>query len=597
MAQSAKNDQTDMSPGGYMTESVARLGQALGEVMRSPGFSQPQRRYDPAAVVSAVGDVMAGVMAQPAKVLEAQMEAVHHWNQLWCGMLLPDGAEKPVVTPERGDRRFRDEKWETSPYFRQIKDSYLLACKQMRTLVQASGEEDKSKRALAELLLEQYLNAVAPTNFALTNPEVLRRTVETGGANLVSGFANMLSDMADGRGIVRRRTDEDAFVLGENIACTPGAVVYQNDLMQLIQYTPTTDKVRARPMIYVPPLVNKYYMIDLQPSSSLVKWLVDQGNTVFVVSWVDPDESHRHCEVDDYVGRGVLEAVEQVRDATGEKAVDLFGFCMGGTLISMAMAVLAARKKGDKIGTATLIGALIDFTDMMEWSAFVNEAHVEALDVHVGEKGYIDKNELQQLFSMMRANDLIWSSYVSHYLLDKESPPSDLLFWFEDGSHIPQAFLSSYNRKLLVDNHLREPGQVTLLGEKLDLTKVKAPVTIIGLKDDHVSSWVSVYEGHKYFGGPVEFVLGGSGHNAGVINPPHRNKHGYWLNDALGDDPQDWFANAGKHEGSWWPHWQTWLEQQDGGAKVPARELGCGSLEVLEPAPGSYVLGGVKQQK
>lgn len=574
----------------YCVESFRKLGEALTTFVRQPPVYKPSRRYDPMAVLSAWGDVVSGAVMHPDRMLKAQTDAMTEWGRFWTSIWDTSGAAEPVVAPERGDRRFKGEKWETSPWFRSVKDSHLLMAKQMREMIEASTEEDPSKRALASLLLEQYLNAVAPTNFVLTNPEVMQRTVDTGGANLVAGFANLLTDMADGRGLIRRRTDENAFVLGENLACTPGQVIYQNDLMQLIQYVPTTKTVRARPLLYVPPLVNKYYMIDLQPRSSLVKWLVDQGQTVFLVSWVDPDESHRHCEVDDYVGRGVLEALDKVLECTGQESVDLFGFCMGGTLIAMADAVLAARGEIAKVGSSTLIGALVDFDDMKEWSAFVNEAHVDALDGHLETKGYIDKDELQQLFSLMRSNDLIWSSFVSHYLLDKETPPSDLLFWFEDGSHIPHAFLRSYNRKLLLEDHLRVPGAVELLGEKLDLTKVTAPMMIVGLKDDHVSAWTSVYRGHQYFGGPVEFVLGGSGHNAGVINPPSANKHGYWVNEELEPDASEWLKKAGKHEGSWWPHWLAWLARNDEGGEVAARQPGCGKLKPIEPAPGSFVL-------
>lgn len=574
----------------YCVDALRKLGEALTTFVRQPPVYKPARRYDPMAVLAAWSDVVSGAVMHPDRMMKAQMDAMTEWGRFWTSMWDTTGAAEPLVAPERGDRRFKGEKWEASPWFRSVKDSHLLIARQMREIIDASTEEDPSKRALASLLLEQYLNAVAPTNFVLTNPDVLQRTVDTGGANLVAGFANLLTDVAEGRGLIRRRTDENAFVLGENLACTPGQVVYQNDLMQLIQYTPTTEKVRARPLLYVPPLVNKFYMIDLQPKSSLVKWLVDQGQTVFLISWVDPDESHRNCEVDDYVGRGVLEALDKVLECTGESSVDLFGFCMGGTLIAMADAVLAARGEIAKVGTSTLIGALVDFDDMKEWSAFVNEAHVDALDGHLEDKGYIDKDELQQLFSMMRANDLIWSSFVSHYLLDKDTPPSDLLFWFEDGSHIPQAFLRSYNRKLLLEDHLRVPGAVELLGEKLDLTKVTVPMMIIGLKDDHVSAWTSVYRGHQYFGGPVEFVLGGSGHNAGVINPPSANKHGYWVNEDPEPEAQDWLKKAGKHEGSWWPHWLAWLARNDEGGEVAARQPGCGKLKPIEPAPGSFVL-------
>lgn len=588
---SATEDANAQGSVDYLIEACAKLATSFQHFVANPPTVKSSRSYDSLSVFSAMADVMNGVMKQPERLLEAQMNAASDWSKLWQDIWMPGSVDEPIVAPERGDRRFSDTQWDSSQYFRQLKQIHLLAAKQLRQLVQSSSEEDKGKRAMAELILEQYLNAVAPTNFVFTNPKVLRRTVESCGANLISGFANLLEDMATGHGIVQRRTDDSAYKLGENLACTPGAVVYQNHLMQLLQYTATTKDVRKRPLVYVPPLVNKYYMIDLQPQSSLIKWLVDQGHTVFVVSWVDPDESHRHCGVEDYVETGVLEALEQALKVSGADSADFFGFCMGGTLISIASAVLAARGQGDKLGTVTLIGALVDFADMMQWSAFVNEAHVEALDVHIGERGFIAKEELQRLFSMMRANDLVWSSFVNHYLLDAEAPPSDLLFWFEDGSHIPEAFLRTYNRKLLLEDRLREPGAVTMLGEHLDLTKITAPITIIGLKDDHVSSWKSVFRGQQYFGGEVQFILGGSGHNAGVINPPDRKKHGYFTNDATIEDPDVWLASAAKHEGSWWPHWSEWLYANDAGGTVPARKLGGGKLKIIEPAPGSYVLG------
>ncbi|MES2493589.1 MAG: alpha/beta fold hydrolase [Pseudomonadota bacterium] len=585
------DDQTNgPAPVDYMIEAYSKLATSFQHFLASPPAVKPSRSYDSLSVFSAMSDVMKGVMRQPEQLLQAQMTAARDWSKLWQDMWSPGGGESTVV-PERGDRRFNDAAWDDSQYFRHLKKTHLMLSQQLRKLVQSSPEEDKSKRAMAELLVEQYLNAVAPTNFVFTNPRVLRRTVETCGANLVAGFANLLEDLSTGHGIVQRRSDPGAFELGVNLACTPGAVVFQNELMQLIQYEPTTPDVRKRPLVYVPPLVNKYYMIDLKPEASLVKWLVDQGHTVFVVSWVNPDENHRHCGVEDYVGIGVIEALEQARKASGAETADFFGFCMGGTLISIASAVLTARGEGDKIGSITLIGALVDFADMMQWSAFVNEAHVEALDVHVGERGFIAKEELQRLFSMMRANDLVWSSFINHYLLDSEAPPSDLLYWFEDGAHIPEAFLRTYNRKLLLEDRLREPGAVTMLGEQLDLTQIASPITIIGLKDDHVSSWKSVFRGIQSFGENVQFILGGSGHNAGVINPPQRNKHGYWTNSSATDDADAWLAGATKHEGSWWPLWSEWLYANDPEGTVPARKPGGGKLKVIEAAPGSYVLG------
>lgn len=569
------------------TNSLENVAAAMSNLMANPPIPEHGRKYDLMLVFTAVADVAMAMSRDPGLMIKTQIAAMEEWGNLWRSAWSPADDSEPVIAPERGDRRFHDEEWEKNPYFKQIKQNYLLASRQLRTMVASNEKVDPAKRAMAEFLLEQFLNAVAPTNFVVSNPEVLRKTLETGGANLVSGFANFLSDAREGRGIVRRRAP-DSFTPGKTIAATPGSVVFQNDLMQLIQYDPATDQVRKRPLLYVPPLVNKYYMIDLQPKSSMVRWLVEQGHTVFVISWVDPDESHRHCEIDDYIGRGVVAAMDAIADATGEKMVDLFGFCMGGTLIAITLAYLAAKKQ-HRVGSATLIGSLVDFGDMREWSAFLMEAHVDALDSHVSKKGYIDKDELQQLFSLVRSNDLIWSSFINHYLLDREAPPSDLLYWFEDGSHIPQGFLRSYNKTFLLDNHLRVPGAVTVLGEALDLTQVKTPITIIALKDDHVSAWTSVYDGAKLFGGPVRFVLGGSGHNAGVINPPSANKHGYWVNETLTDTAETWFDQAEKKPGSWWTDWANWLGVQAGNDLVPARKVGSGKLAAIEAAPGSFV--------
>jgi polyhydroxyalkanoate synthase len=360
-------------------------------------------------------------------------------------------------------------------------------------------------------------------------------------------------------------------------------VVYQNHLFQLIQYTPTTDKVAAEPLLYVPPLVNRYYMIDLVPRQSLVKWLVDEGRTLFVISWVNPSEAHKDKGVGDYVLDGVVEAISQVRGRTGHSP-DLFSFCLGGTLVAIALAWLAARKRSNEVNSATLIGSLVDFADMRDWSAFVHEGHLAALEDHLEDQGFIDSLELQRLFAAMRANDLIWSSVVNHYLLDRPAPPSDLLYWFEDGARIPAAFLKSYNRDLLLNNKLKEPAGFEVGGVPIDLAKIKNPMLVLALKDDHVSAWEAVYRGARHLG--ADFILGGSGHNAGVINPPSANKHGFWTNGANPAGAGEWLATATRHEGSWWPTWTGWLTEHGSKKMVLAREIDDG----IEPAPGSYAM-------
>ncbi|HEY0116522.1 MAG TPA: class I poly(R)-hydroxyalkanoic acid synthase [Allosphingosinicella sp.] len=559
-----------------LTQSWDEALKAMQGALATPLAGAKSRPFDPMTVASAMNDFAFRMAARPDALVGAYVQGVQQWTDFWLKAANP--AAEPL--PKSKDRRFASKVWQEDPWYRAIRDSYLLASEQLRGLV-AKDESDGPNKAMVGFLLESWLNAVSPTNFAMTNPDVVERTVETKGANLARGFANMLEDLAEGKGVVRRRTDPNAFVKGETIAATPGKVVHQNKLFQLIQYDPATPDVAAEPLLYVPPLVNRFYMIDLVPRQSLVKWLVDQGRTVFVVSWVNPTEEHRGCAVEDYVVDGVIEALGVVAKRTGARP-DFFSFCLGGTLVAIALAYLAAEGRGDEVNSATLIGSMVDFADMRDWSAFVHEAHLDALDEHLAKQGYIDSVELQRLFSAMRANDLIWSSVVNHYLLDKQAPPSDLLYWFEDGARIPAAFLSSYNRELLHGNRLREPGAFVVRGVPIDLTAIEAPILSIALKDDHVSAWSAVYDGARLL--KADFVLGGSGHNAGVINPPAANKHGFWTSDERPESAEAWLQGATRNEGSWWPWWQEWLNAHGSGERVPARAISDG----IEPAPGSY---------
>lgn len=552
-------------------QSIRKAADAISKLTPQGGAGLP---FDPFAIATATAEFAAGLAARPNDLLEIQKAAVQQWTDFWVRAVNP----KAEPTPKPRDRRFAAAEWHDDPYYRAIRDSYLLASEQLRGLTEST---QGSGGAMVRFLLDQYLNAVAPTNFAATNPEVIARTRETGGENLVKGFVNLIEDLSNGKGIVRRRTDRDAFVKGDTIAATPGQVVFRNDLFELLQYTPSTDDVAAEPLLYVPPLVNRYYMIDLQPSSSLVKWLVDQGRTVFVVSWVNPDESHRDKSVESYVLEGVVTAIEQVTQRAGTRP-DLFAFCLGGTLTAIALAYLTAQGRTDDVNSATLIGSMVDFADMRDWSAFAHEGHITALDKHLDRQGFIDSFELQRLFAAMRANDLIWSSVVNHYLLDRPAPPSDLLYWFEDGARIPAAFLKSYNRDILLDNRLAQGSGFSIDGQAIDLTRIETPMMVIALKDDHVSAWEAVYDGSRLLG--ADFVLGGSGHNAGVINPPSANKHGYWINTEAPANATDWLGGATKHEGSWWPHWAGWLTAHGSGKRVKARAIKDG----IEPAPGSY---------
>lgn len=527
--------------------------------------------YDPLAPARAMADFSVQLWSNPMAVLQASQQAASEWMELWgaSARRLAGQAADPVIAPERGDRRFGDAAWSEDPVFDYLKQAYLLASKQAADLVSKSEGIDEATRTRAEFYTRAYLDALSPANFAFTNPEAIRRAIDTGSISLLSGLANLLADAATDARLPVRRTSAE-FELGRDIAATPGSVVFQNELMQLIQYAPTTDEVYKRPLLYVPPLVNKYYLLDLQPKSSLIRWLVEQGHTLFVVSWINPGPDLADKGLDDYLDLGPLAALDAIKKATGESDVDLFGFCMGGTLAAMA----AKRAAPGRIASLTTIGSMFDFTDMGQWATFREPAQLEAMEKHLEAKGVMAAHELQALFSVVRANDLIWSSVVSHYLLDKEVPPSDILHWFADGAHIPAAFLMDWTRRILVANELTRPGA-------LDFA---TPAMVISLKDDHVSAWQATYDGAKLLGGETRFLLGGSGHNAGVINPPSANKHGYWTNAAMPDSAEEWLETATRQEGSWWPEWQAWLVR-DGVAKVKARK----PKNEIEPAPGSYV--------
>ncbi|WP_292100672.1 class I poly(R)-hydroxyalkanoic acid synthase [Brevundimonas sp.] len=544
--------------------------------------------YDPTTLTRAMVEFNTAVMMQPAALFEAQAKNWNDWTALWrtMGERAMGQEAAPVATPVKGDRRFSDPAWTDEPVYDWLKQAYLLAARQLQDFV-ATAPVDEATRAQVDFASRQMMNALAPTNFPHTNPQVARRTIESGGLNLMTGLSNLLEDVGKGQGLVGRRAPND-FELGVNVAATPGAVVFRNDLMELIQYAPTTDKVYRRPLLFVPPLVNKYYLFDLTPKASYLKWLVDQGHTVFVISWANPDESHADNGMDAYVKDGVIAALDAVKLATGEADADLVSYCLGGTLSAMTLAYLAQTGGADRIASATLIATLVDFGDMGEWSVFTSEQDLNAFDRYLDDKGYVEAHDLTKLFSAVRANDLIWSSVVNHYLLGDEARASDLLWWFDDGSRIPARMLKEYGRQILRGNQLKDGG-VAIDGVTLDLKAIKTPVMIVALKDDHVSAWKNTYAGRHFFGGPTRFLLGGSGHNAGMINPPAANKHGYWTNDDAPADAETWLAGAEQKAGSWWPEWQGWLDAAAADDRVKARKVGSGKLKAGVAAPGDYV--------
>jgi len=570
-----------------LTTLMQNAAAAVRTTMVQAATPQPLP-YDPTTLTRAMIDFNTAVMTQPAALFEAQAKNWNDWTALWrtMGERAMGQAAEPVAAPARGDRRFSDPAWSDEPVYDYLKQAYLLAARQLQDFVAAAPVDDAT-RAQVDFASRQMMNALAPSNFAHTNPQVARRTIESGGLNLMTGLSNLLEDVGKGQGLVSRRAPND-FELGVNVAATPGAVVFRNDLMELIQYAPTTDKVYRRPLLFVPPLVNKYYLFDLTPKASYLKWLVDQGHTVFVISWANPDESHADTGMDAYVKDGVVAALDAVEQATGEADADLVSYCLGGTLSAMTLAYLAQTGRADRIASATLIATLVDFGDMGEWSVFTSEDDLNAFDRYLDEKGYVEAHDLTKLFSAVRANDLIWSSVVNHYLLGDEVRASDLLWWFDDGSRIPARMLKEYGRQILRGNQLKDGG-VAIDGVTLDLKAIETPVMIVALKDDHVSAWKNTYAGRHFFGGPTRFLLGGSGHNAGMINPPAANKHGYWTNDDAPADAEAWLAGAEQKAGSWWPEWQGWLDAAAADDKVKARKVGSGKLKAGTAAPGDYV--------
>jgi polyhydroxyalkanoate synthase len=493
----------------------------------------------------------------------------------------------PVAEAPGSDNRFNSELWQNNLVFDYIKQSYLIAAQNIqKTVSEVEGLDAQTARKV-KFFTRQYVDALAPTNFVMTNPEVLKTTVETGGKNLLDGLNHLLHDLERGHGkLAISMTDPKAFKMGENVATTPGKVVYQNDLMQLIQYQPATKEVYKTPLLIVPPWINKYYILDLRQKNSFIKWAVDQGITVFVVSWVNPGKELANKGFEDYMLEGPLAALDAVEKATGDPEVNMIGYCLGGTLTASALAWMAAKGKS-RVKSVTFFTALLDFSEPGELGVFVDEGVLANLEKKMEQRGYLEGAEMAGTFNMLRANDLIWSFVVNNYLLGKDPFPFDLLYWNSDSTRMPAKMHTFYLRNMYIRNKLREPGGITLAGVPIDLSRVDIPTYFISTVEDHIAPWKTTYLGAGLLNGPVRFVLGGSGHIAGIVNPPAANKYWYWTNDKLPDSADEWLANAEKHTGSWWSDWGNWIAGF-GGEKIPARVPGEGGLKVIEDAPGTY---------
>jgi len=581
-------DPAEMSKAmGVIAERSGRIvGEFLARSAADGSFASP----DPLNIGGAFLEMTAKMMRHPAKLMGANLSLWTDYLSLWqstAKRLMGEAAE-PVAKPDPADRRFKDEMWDDNEIFDFIKQSYLLSARWVQGLVKDVDGLDEHSAQKVDFYTRQFVDALAPSNFVLTNPEVLRTTIESGGENLIKGLNNLLDDLERGKGRFSiKMTDYGAFRVGDNIAVTPGKVVYQNDLMQLLQYTPTTATVLQKPLLIVPPWINKYYILDLRPKNSFIKWAVDQGHTVFVISWANPDQRLAGKTFTDYLLEGPVAALDAIEKATGERQVDAVGYCLGGTLLVATLAYLAA-KKDDRILSATLLTTMTDFQEPGELGVFIDEEQLTSLEERMNETGYLDGRDMAMTFNMLRANDLIWSFVVNNYLLGKDPFPFDLLYWNADSTRMPAAMHSFYLRKMYQENLLIAPGAITLDEVAIDLGAITTPIYMLSTREDHIAPWMSTYSLTQRVGGPVKFVLAASGHIAGVVNPPAANKYCFWTNPRKPKSPDAWLSGAKQEEGSWWPDWQKWVEKF-AGDQVPARSPGTGQLPALADAPGAYV--------
>lgn len=570
-----------------VNEKSQKLVQTFVEKQRqSSGVEQAET----AAVGKGFQELTAKLMADPNKLFNSQMD---YWQDYW-GLLQRSALQLLGVAPEaekeeKPDKRFGHEAWNTNPMFNFIKESYLLTSRAIRRAVEdIQGLDDKTRQKV-EFYTGQYLDAIAPSNFLGTNPELLQLTLESRGQNLLKGLKNLLEDLDRGPCQLQiQMTDMDAFEVGRDLAVTPGKVVFQNDLIELIQYAPTTEQVHERPLMIIPPWINKYYILDLRPQNSMVRWMVEQGYTVFMLSWANPDEAHKDKGFEDYMLEGPVAALQEIEKATGLRTVNAIGYCMGGTLLACTTAYLTARGEGDRIHSGTYMASLIDFSDPGDIGVFVDEEQIEAFEQRMDEQGYLDGCAMSNSFSMLRANDLVWAYVINNYLKGATPVPFDILFWNSDSTNMPAKMHSFYLRNMYLHNRLREPGGIILDNVPIDIGKIETPVYFISTREDHIALWQSTYRGALLHAGDVRFVLGASGHVAGIVNPPPRKKYGHWVNDNLPAEASEWLDGSAFHQASWWLDWIKWSAPYTGG-KVPARMPGGEKADQMDDAPGCYV--------
>ncbi len=593
----ANNTKTD--PPGFKLPDPEEIGRSMADVAeRSQRIvsewlkrqASEEHAPDPLNIGSAFMEMTTRLMANPARLVAAGLGFWQDYLTLWqnTARRVMGMETEPVIDSPSTDRRFKDDAWRENEIFDFIRQSYLLSARYVQDVVRQVDGLDPKTAQKVDFYARQFVDAMSPSNFLLTNPEVLRKTAETGGENLLKGLNNLLSDLEQGKGKLHiKMTDMDAFKVGENIGVSPGKVVYQNDLMQLIQYAPSTETVLKRPLLIGPPWINKFYILDLRPRNSFVRWAVSQGHTVFMISWVNPDERLAEKGFEDYMTEGYLAALDAIEQATGEREVNAIGYCLGGTLLASTLAYMAA-KKDNRIKSATFFVTMTDFAEAGELGVFIDEEQLRSLEDKMNKRGYLEGSEMATTFNMLRANDLIWSFVVNNYLLGNDPFPFDLLYWNADSTRMPARMHSFYLRKMYQENLLKDPNGISLNGVPIDLRKIKTPAYFLSTREDHIAPWKSTYRGTQMLSGPKRFVLAASGHIAGVVNPPEGGKYSHWINTELPPDPEAWFKGATEIAGSWWPDWHHWVTAL-GKEQVPARVPGESKLGAIEDAPGAYV--------
>ncbi|MCA0400381.1 MAG: class I poly(R)-hydroxyalkanoic acid synthase [Proteobacteria bacterium] len=572
-----------------LMEQASKASVAMLSALQD-GEKSARAAEDGAEIARAFGSVAEYWAKDPARYVEAQQALSFDMMNLWGAMLRQASGEKvePAPTTPARDSRFTDPEWTENPYFNFLRQAYFAGTRWAEGLVEKAEGIDTPTRRKANFYLRQLAGALSPSNFVATNPELLRQTIEERGENLTRGMKMLAEDVEAGGGELRiRQTDPSGFEVGRNLANTPGKVVFRNELFELIHYTPTTESVFRTPLLIVPPWINKFYILDLNPEKSFIRWAVSEGLSVFVISWVNPDRKLRKYDFEAYMKKGILEAIEQVEKATGEKSVDTIGYCVGGTLLSVTLAYIAQGKRPERIRKATLFTTQVDFTHAGDLLAFVDEGQIQAVEKEMAKHGYLPGAKMAGAFNMLRPNDLIWSYMVNNYLKGKQPAPFDLLYWNSDSTRMPEANHSFYLRNCYLHNRLAK-GEMVIGERKLDLGKVKQPIYNLAAKEDHIAPAKSVFVGSGLFGGEVTYVMAGSGHIAGVVNPAGKPKYQFWTGGAPKGAFEDWATKAVEHPGSWWPHWLAWLTQ--GEKRVAARHPGDGKLKPLCDAPGTYVL-------